>query len=57
MKYIFIAVIICAIYKLFIAGNVKNKVGYIALTLATIILGIINLIYAPSLADILKRWI
>ncbi len=55
MKYLFIFVFLYAFYKLFIIKNVKDKVGYFALALLTVILGIINLIYEPSIADILKR--
>ena len=44
------------LFKLFISGKVENKGAFIAITVAAVIMGIVNLIYEPSFADILKGW-
>lgn len=57
MKYVFILAFLYALYKFIILKNVQNKILYVVLTVMTVIAGVINLIFEPSFADLLKRWI
>lgn len=56
MKFLFIAVLILLVFKLIWFKNIKNKPLYIAFCGMTVLMGIINLLFEPSIADILKRW-
>ena len=57
MKYVFILAFLYALYKFIILKNVQNKILSVVLTVMTVIAGVINLIFEPSFADLLKRWI
>ncbi len=56
MKFLFVFVLIWFVVKLMWLKNIQNKPLYIAFCVTTVFLGIINLLFEPSLADFLKRW-
>ncbi len=57
MKYLFVLFFIYGFIKVFIVRKVENKGIYLLLTLIAVILGLINIMIEPTLADIVKRWV
>ncbi len=56
MKFLFIPILLWASFKLFVLKDVKNKIAYVVFCLSAVLLGVINMIFEFSFADILKRW-